>query len=122
MDDLVKQAREALDGVTPGPWATYEHINGGYYISSQIDKYTDEDVGGNFTPADARLIAASRALVPAMADRIERDAAVIAAADALAASLPFLVDDRVAHALAAYNAAKDQALAGMTATGERTDG
>lgn len=87
-DDLVRRAREALEGVTEGPWAVAK--KGGdstdYIIMTGLDRlmYHEErgedcvgqinnlgrDDGEMFGP-DARFIAAARQLVPEMADRIE---------------------------------------------------
>lgn len=77
-DDLVKLAREALDGVTPGPW---EADNGEGYSPNAVkvlrpfNKYpaTVAHANGDIAQAEAnaRFIAAARDLVPAMADRIE---------------------------------------------------
>ena len=74
-DDLVNRAREVLDGVTPGPWRedgpTWNKIvwsdadNRVCFMahSNGLNDYRDE--------ATARFIAASRQLVPKMADCIE---------------------------------------------------
>lgn len=90
MDDLVKRAREALDGVTAGPWKAFIDDSGGQWagwpLSIDATNITDKTVvrtGGQWpyewdaktsqdeAVANARFIAASRELVPAMADRIE---------------------------------------------------
>ncbi len=95
MDDLVKQAREALDGVTEGPWSVCDYDAGdcSWYDHNgpcpSIQAPDDQDCAivhwdgfkqqywsacnGNQRQieANARFIAAARTLVPAMADRIE---------------------------------------------------
>lgn len=106
-DDLVKRAREALDGVTPGPWEvpdqTYTRnltVNTGGGMDAIMlacpgtggaMSYTDEvctlSWSGGEHDANARFIAAARDLVPAMADRIEALEAAMARADELMVAL-----------------------------------
>ena len=72
-DDLVKRARAALDGTTPGPWIDYS-FSGDYFIAFQDDDSGPAMRIGSWhdqREANARFIAESRDLVPAMADRIE---------------------------------------------------
>lgn len=97
-DDLVERAREALDGVTPGPWRHDGHT--GVMASGSVDTYSgvvwatiiraeqtsETDVErrswetSGSPDANAHFIAASRELVPAMADRIEELEAKLAKA------------------------------------------
>ena len=68
--DLVKQARDLLDGVTLGPWEWGQHTTDG--IQGVIEPYMCQGEGFvDVSEANARFIAATRDLVPAMADRIE---------------------------------------------------
>jgi len=79
MDDLVKQSRDALDGVTEGPWRLGSWMdnvfgtgpNGEWFPICRV-KRNDAPIEGNQDHKDARFIAAARQLVPAMADEIER--------------------------------------------------
>lgn len=81
-DDLIKRAREALDGVTPGEWAldgiAIAHPSSPYgypidvCLMGEPAQYPgDIPVMMQGWEANARFIAAARDLVPAMADRIE---------------------------------------------------
>jgi hypothetical protein len=79
-DDLVKAAREALVGVTEGPWATDQdkspsdvYCSLGSNCISRWPTRTLTECDTNYFDgnANARFIAAARSLVPAMADRIE---------------------------------------------------
>lgn len=75
MSDLIQRAREALVDVTPGPWKAV--------AAGQADDLNEvvrpdpfqsiADVEGS----DARFIAAARDLVPAMADRIAAQEALL---------------------------------------------
>jgi hypothetical protein len=100
MGDLVKQARDLLDGVTMGPWWTDGKYDGRQWGCAIIAARTDcGPLPGNPTrgmvawskamlntearrcEANARFIAATRDLVPAMADRIEALEAALRDAD-----------------------------------------
>lgn len=113
---LVKRARDVLNGVTPGPWRACETTihgrkYGGCWVEGpEVDddgrlswllipisgsggakSYTTrlvETQGHDHNDENARFIAASRELVPAMADRIEeleaKLAKAVAALDKLA--------------------------------------
>lgn len=72
-DELVKQARDALAGVTPGPWVRSELVVGDRedFIVADLEACA-QDMPEVY--ANARFIAAARELVPAMRDRIEADA------------------------------------------------
>ena len=85
-----ESVKALLEGVTPGPWEAldWEHENGGTDWNVWGPKRTNHtvasDLSGDFgSEADARFIAASRQLVPALLS--ERDALREAALDALAA-------------------------------------
>lgn len=77
-DDLVKRARDVLNGATPGPWERDMSYQWPSKVRSLDEKHRHRwvvDVSSfpdsTHTISDARFIAASRELVPAMADRIE---------------------------------------------------
>ena len=78
--DLVKQARDLLDGTTPEPWHVEDEWNVGTrrktVVSGSIMIVSDDE-----SAANASFIAASRDLVPAMADRIEALEAALRDAD-----------------------------------------
>lgn len=86
MNDLIKRARAAMDGVTPEPWYIGAQNDALYVIDgppspSPYDGPIPKSYGPNVvcTPAwrdmptekNARFIAAARSLVPEMADAIE---------------------------------------------------
>lgn len=86
MDDLIRRAREALVDVTPGPWdAALEHGGDGIVASIQEEsRFVAVIYNATETPerepmrfANARFIAAARDLVPAMADRLEAQEALL---------------------------------------------
>jgi ABC-type nitrate/sulfonate/bicarbonate transport system substrate-binding protein len=88
MGDLVKQARDLLDGVTGERWCFEEYQNGlgqtGIQVVAQDGTVICDDEP--FYPQaverkNARFIAATRDLVPAMADRIEALEAALRKAD-----------------------------------------
>lgn len=60
--DLLARARAALEGVTPGPW----EMRDGYVYPLSISARL-----GGIWPADAEFIAASRELLPELADQLE---------------------------------------------------
>lgn len=82
MSDLIQRAREALVDVTPGPWS---HNTMGEFGPSSCED--DQSYGMICEPAgecdwpnavdNARFIAAARDLVPAMADRLEAQEALL---------------------------------------------
>ena len=82
MSDLIRRAREALVDVTPGPWS---HNTMGEFGPSSCED--DQSYGMICEPAgecdwpnavdNARFIAAARDLVPAMADRLEAQEALL---------------------------------------------
>lgn len=81
-DDLVKRAREVLNGVTPGPWIV-EYKQGDMRLLMGNDCKMCDTTYYPWTPdepADWEFIATSRELVPAMADRIEELEAKLAKA------------------------------------------
>ena len=79
-EDILDRARKALDGVTPGPW--WHDNNEGYGANNVWCEVPGDVLGKDIVAkihhdsaeaeANARLIAAARDLVPAMADEIER--------------------------------------------------
>lgn len=86
MSDLIRRAREALVDVTPGPW----EVERDKRIFEWVDVAGPSvNVGGPTWAfgmdandkvarlADARFIAAARDLVPAMADRLEAQEALL---------------------------------------------
>ena len=86
MSDLIRRAREALVDVTPGPWdAALEHGGDGIVASIQEEsRFVAVIYNATETPerepmrfANARFIAAARDLVPAMADRLEAQEALL---------------------------------------------
>ena len=81
-DDLVKRARDALNGVTEGPWIDYEFSADHWVAFKSDDSGPAMRIGSwhDQREANARFIAASRDLVPAMADRIEELEAKLAKA------------------------------------------
>jgi hypothetical protein len=99
-DDLVNAAREALVGVTEGPWHVTEC--GDYWVESADTAdgclcfcgialcgdtaWPHADTRQPEWENNAKFIAAARSLVPAMADRIEALEMALAAAEARAAS------------------------------------
>ncbi len=92
-DDLVNAAREALVGVTEGPWRTdqdkspsdvYCNFGSSRWPTRTLTECDTNYFDGN---ANARFIAAARSLVPAMADRIaELEAELAMARDAISAT------------------------------------
>ena len=86
MSDLIRRAREALVDVTPGPWdAALEHGCHGIVASIQEEsRFVAVIYNATETPerepmrfANASFIAAARDLVPAMADRLEAQEALL---------------------------------------------
>lgn len=94
MDDLIRRAREALVDVTPGPWVMETvrtscgtcHRIGPFPRPAYASKpegwacvYDDypPGVGSPDLLANSRFIAAARDLVPAMADRLEAQEALL---------------------------------------------
>lgn len=96
MDDLTRRAREALVDVTPGPWKEFIDDSSGQWTGwpLSIDATSIEDkcvvrTGGQWpyewdaktsqheACANARFIAAARDLVPALADRLEAQEALL---------------------------------------------
>lgn len=67
-----QQIRELLDGATPGPWAYYG--DGGNEVYSEAER-------------DGEYIAEGWVAIPYNGPRVKADAALIAAAPALAAQL-----------------------------------
>jgi len=106
MSDLIRRAREALVNVTPGPWHHDGHT--GVMASGSVDTYsgpvwatiiraeqTSEMDGDGRSwetsgdpDANARFIAAARDLVPAMADRLEAQEALLKKAMAVLERCP----------------------------------
>jgi hypothetical protein len=78
MRDLVKRAREAVEGVTPGPWVASKHswpeqVGCCPLIGRPLSAHHDmRNVAAANTEADIQFIAAARDLIPEMADEIER--------------------------------------------------
>jgi len=79
-DYLVKQAREVLEDVTAGPWEivfdrhtwNWLEVDGPSFKIGAPTRATDLSFADEIQrKKDARFIAASRQLVPAMVDRIE---------------------------------------------------
>ena len=82
MDDLIRRAREALVDVTPGPWSynSMGEFGPAYDDDYQAFGMICDPVGECDWPNavdNARFIAAARDLVPAMADRIEAQEALL---------------------------------------------
>jgi len=94
MDDLIRRAREALVDVTPGPWVMETvrtscgtcHRIGPFPRPAYASKpegwacvYDDypPGVGSPDLLANSRFIAVARDLVPAMADRLEAQEALL---------------------------------------------
>ena len=71
--DVVQAAKEALEGVTPGPWKL---IGGGEYVTGVGVLVAPDD--GGVTSADAEFIAAARSLLPELVAEVERLRAVLA--------------------------------------------
>ena len=96
-DDLIRRAREALVDVAPGPWeAALEKGCHGIVASIQEEARFVAVIGNApETPerepmrfANARFIAAARDLVPAMADRLEAQEALLREAMAVLERCP----------------------------------
>jgi hypothetical protein len=91
--DLIAQADAALDGVTPGPWRAgtsefYPGLSGPLTTRVYTASPTDEiEVSGDDCRRNARFIAASRQLVPALRDALIAQDAVVAALEAEVARL-----------------------------------
>ena len=88
-DYLVKLAREALNGVTEGPWEEITPSDGIWsprVFSGRrfISLVENSDLLRLENVSNARFIAAARDLVPAMVDRIEELEAKLKLADVLA--------------------------------------
>ena len=64
MDDLIKRANDAIQGVTPGPW----DVRGKQTVGIGVE--TVAKCGWRNGKNDARFIAAARDLVPEMAAEI----------------------------------------------------
>ena len=109
MDDLIRRAREALVSVTPGPWVMETvrtscgtcHRIGPFPRPAYASKpegwacvYDDypPGVGSPDLLANSRFIAAARDLVPAMADRLETQEALLR--EAMAALHQYISDMR----------------------------
>lgn len=99
MTDVVEQARELLEGVTPGPWeASDDHadeitVGAGSYLANpgsynptdlivEYDVYSDDDRERDQRWRDALFIAAARQLVPDLVATIEQLRTQIASAPA----------------------------------------
>ena len=108
MGDLVKQAREALNGVTPGPWEQSHRSGKDGMWRTQV--YPANDVTNEIATLswhvvkihdgmctdraeNAAFIAAARDLVPAMADRIES----LEAANAAMRKVLWMADEWMKH-------------------------
>lgn len=85
-DDLVKQARASLVGVTLGPFVHDAQMPANVYSDDATGSIVATCKGFKYAPrpeaeqnANARFFAAARQLVPAMADRIEALEALLAA-------------------------------------------
>lgn len=77
MDDLIRRAREALVDVTPGPWrASWESVDPDWAIVTGPGGGIVSNVNDAEQP-NARFIAVARDLVPAMADRLEAQEALL---------------------------------------------
>ena len=92
MSELIGQARKIVEGVTAGPWVVDDHedrdhdritVGSGTFLKSpgvydttdlvhEVDTYSDELDEACYLQkmADARFIAESRTLVPALADAL----------------------------------------------------
>lgn len=77
-DDLVKRAREAMQGVTEGPWQPGEALLGAVFNWHLPTDHPNAIICQEATEADADFIAAARQLVPEMARRIEAQDKLIA--------------------------------------------
>ncbi|MGB3602742.1 MAG: hypothetical protein WBA38_04220 [Gordonia sp. (in: high G+C Gram-positive bacteria)] len=77
-DDVVQRARQALDGITPGPWrlpATLLGSKNGTVFADDNDSDTPYQVAviaSTRGDADGRLIAAAPQLVADLADEVEK--------------------------------------------------
>ena len=91
MDDLVKRAREALDGVTKGPWELVSYPGWerdefavmstcGNPVLVRLREVNNESAATFNSTQDVRFLIRARTLVPAMADRIEELEADVATA------------------------------------------
>lgn len=97
MSDVVEQAKELLEGVTPGPWEASDEqgdeitVGAGSYLANPgiynptdlivaYDVYSDEDREREQRWRDARFIAAARQLVPDLVAIVEQLRAQIGAA------------------------------------------
>ena len=77
MDDLIQRAREALVDVTPGPWrASWESVDPDWAIVTGPGGGIVSNVNDAEQP-NARFIAVARDLVPALADRLEAQEALL---------------------------------------------
>jgi len=81
-DDLIRRAREALVSVTPGPWSynSMGEFGPAYDDDYQAFGMICDPVGECDWPNavdNARFIAAARDLVPALADRLEAQEALL---------------------------------------------
>ena len=90
MSDLIRRAREALVDVTPGPWSynSMGEFGPAYDDDYQAFGMICDPVGKCDWPNavdNARFIAAARDLVPAMADRLEAQEALLREAMAVLA-------------------------------------
>ena len=81
MSDLIQRAREALVDVTPGPWAVDAEDQGvAWGMSYSVHRHGNilyEIADTVCEENDARFIAVARDLVPAMADRLEAQEALL---------------------------------------------
>lgn len=122
-ETLITEVRQALEGVTEGPWAVTEDDFDGYavvlvdngpgqaFICSEVQQGDDDGA------TDARFIAAARQLVPALADALhaadtERNELLEAVRISQASEVKVL---ERAHALAARLARAEQALTAIRA-------
>jgi hypothetical protein len=70
-DDILTRAREALDGVSEGPWEVHS-TRGGTYVTRPDLLGVAREWSLIWQPADARFIAAARTLVPELVAEVER--------------------------------------------------
>jgi hypothetical protein len=87
--DVVEQARELLEGVTPGPWEASDDsrdeitVGAGSYLENpgsynpgdlivEYDVYSDEEAEREQRWRDARFIAGARQLIPDLVETIEQ--------------------------------------------------
>lgn len=88
MSDLTKKARALADGATAGPW-TVECDESGFETIVDRDGMYVVDMGcGGPNGVDAAFIAASRELVPALCDEVERLEAELTLARSARIDLP----------------------------------